>query len=89
MVAKQKVYHDGKRSSQTYRKGKKVLVLNKHCNTGHLVTYCNSKAPMTYMVTLTSHRRLCQVNHLLYSRGSSTDSEPYVDDVPDLELTST
>ena len=85
---KQKGCHDGKRRLQTYRKGEKVLVLNKQGKTKWLFgTIVQQKSPVTYLVKLGFRKRLCHVDHLLHTRVPSTDSESDVDDVPDLELT--
>ena len=46
-----------------------------------------TEKPVTYLVKLGSRKRLCHMNHLLHTRVISTDDEPDVNDVPDLELT--
>ena len=46
-----------------------------------------TEKPVIYLMKLGSQKRLCHVDHfLLHSRVTSTDSEPDVDNVPDLEL---
>ena len=86
---KQKVYHDGKRHLQTYRKGEKVLILNKQGKTKWL--FGTTKDLWHIWWSWDPRRdfvnRLCHVHHLLHSRVTSTDSEPEVDDVSDIELT--
>ena len=47
-----------------------------------------TEKPVIYLMKLGPRKRLCHVDHfLLHSTVTSTDSEPDVDDVPDLELT--
>ena len=43
-----------------------------------------TEKPVIYLMKLGSRKRLCHVDH--FARVTSTDSEPDVDDVPDLEL---
>ena len=85
---KQKVYHDGKRLLQTYKEGEKVLVLNNRGKTKWLPgTIVQQKSPVTYLVKVGSRMRLCHVDHLLRSKVTSIDSEPDVDDTPELTPT--
>ena len=80
---KQKVAHDGKRSLQTFKKGGKVLVLNKRGKTKWLSgTIVQQKSPVTYLVKVGSRIRFCHADHLLHSAVTNIDSEQDIEDLP-------
>ena len=82
---KQKVAHDGKRSLQTFKKGGKVLVLNKCSKTKWLSgTIVQQKSPVTYLVKVGSRIRFCHADHLLHSAVTNIDSEQDIEDLPEL-----
>ena len=83
---KQKAIHDGKKSPNTFKKGEKVLVLNKRGKTKWLFgTILQQKSPVTYLVKVGSRIRFCHLEHLLHTAVEDVDNEPDIsDDLPEL-----
>ena len=82
---KQKLAHDNKKHLRTFKKGGKVLVLNKHGKTRWLSgTIVEQKSPVTYLVKVGHQMRLCHTDQLLHSKVTNVDNEPDIDDVPEL-----
>ena len=85
---KQKVVHDGKKSLQTFKRGKKVLVLDKCGKTKWLSgTVVEQRSPVTYVVEVGPRKRFCHADHLLHSAVTDVESEQDMDDLPEFTPT--